>query len=119
MEAALSRAATEYSRYGSSTHKQVYIYGGLDTGPTEFARNFGFSWGMGGWLLFQFIERIGAEAAQAMRQRVAAELKTTFASSYTQEVSLAEALQPVAIAAYGQRTTGAKYLINPNKAASA
>ena len=119
MEAALSRSATEYSRYGSTTHKQVYIYGGLDTGPTEFARNFGFSWGMGGWLLFQFIERIGAEAAQAMRQRVAAELKTTFASSYTKEVSLAEALQPEHIAAYGQRTTGAKYLINPNKAGSA
>ena len=116
METALNRSATEYSRYGSSTHKQVYIYGGLDTGPTEFARNFGFSWGMGGWLLFQFIERIGAEAAQAMRQRVAAELKTTFASRYTKEVSLAEALQPGAIAAYGQRTTGAKYLINPNKA---
>jgi NADPH2:quinone reductase len=119
MEAALSRSATEYSRYGSTTHKQVYIYGGLDTGPTEFARNFGFSWGMGGWLVFQFLERIGAEAAQAMRQRVAAELKTTFASHYTQEVSLAEALQPGAIAAYGQRTTGAKYLINPNKAVSA
>ncbi|SFB73544.1 NADPH2:quinone reductase [Polaromonas sp. OV174] len=120
MEAALSRSATAaYSRYGSTTHKQVYIYGGLDTGPTEFARNFGFSWGMGGWLLFLFLERIGEEAAQAMRQRVAAELKTTFASHYTQEVSLAEALQPEAIAAYGQRTTGAKYLINPNKAAGA
>ncbi len=120
MEAALSRSATTaYSRYGSTTHKQVYIYGGLDNGPTEFARGFGFSWGMGGWLLFLFIERIGAEAAQAMRQRVAAELKTTFASHYSQEVSLAEALQPGAIAAYGQRTTGAKYLINPSKAASA
>ena len=71
---------------------------------------------MGGWLLFQFIERIGADAAQAMRQRVTAELKTTFASSYTKEVSLAEALQLEHIAAYGQRTTGAKYLINPNKA---
>ena len=119
MEAALARSATEYSRYGSTTHKQVYIYGGLDTGPTEFVRNFGFSWGMGGWLLFQFIERIGADAAQAMRQRVAAELKTTFASSYTKEVSLAEALQLEHIAAYGQRTTGAKYLINPNKAGNA
>ena len=119
MEAALVRSATEYSRYGSTTHKQVYIYGGLDTGPTEFVRNFGFSWGMGGWLLFQFIERIGADAAQAMRQRVAAELKTTFASSYTKEVSLAEALQLEHIAAYGQRTTGAKYLINPNKAGNA
>ena len=119
MEAALGRTATEYSRYGSTTHKQVYIYGGLNTGPTEFVRNFGFSWGMGGWLLFQFLERIGDDAVQAMRQRVAAELKTTFASSYTQEVSLAEALQPAAIAAYGQRTTGEKYLINPNKAGSA
>ncbi|MGA8392085.1 MAG: zinc-binding dehydrogenase [Burkholderiaceae bacterium] len=116
MEAALNRTATEYSRYGSTTHKQVYIYGGLDTGPTEFVRNFGFAWGMGGWLLFPFLQRIGAEAAQALRQRVAAELKTTFASSYTKEISLAEALQLEAIAAYGQRATGAKYLINPGKA---
>ncbi len=116
MEAALNRTATEYSRYGSTTHKQVYIYGGLDTGPTEFVRNFGFAWGMGGWLLFPFLQKIGAEAAQALRQRVAAELKTTFASSYTKEISLAEALQLEAIAAYGQRATGTKYLINPGKA---
>ncbi len=116
MEAALNRTATEYSRYGSTTHKQVYIYGGLDTGPTEFVRNFGFAWGMGGWLLFPFLQRIGAEAAKALRQRVAAELKTTFASSYTKEISLAEALQPEAIAVYGQRATGTKYLINPGKA---
>lgn len=115
MEAALSRNATEYSRYGSTTHKQVYIYGGLDTGPTEFVRNFGFAWGMGGWLLFAFLQRIGAPAAQALRQRVAAELKTTFASSYSKEISLAEALQPEAIAVYGKRATGTKYLINPNK----
>jgi len=116
MEAALNRTATEYSRYGSTTHKQVYIYGGLDTGSTEFVRNFGFAWGMGGWLLFPFLQKIGAEAAQALRQRVAAELKTTFASSYTKEISLAEALQLEAIAAYGQRATGTKYLINPSKA---
>ena len=115
MEAALNRTATEYSRYGSTTYKQVYIYGGLDTSTTEIVRNFGFSWGMGGWLLFQYLERIGAPAAQALRQRVAAELKTTFASSYSKEVSLAEALQPAAIAVYGQRATGTKYLINPNK----
>lgn len=116
MEAALNRSATEYSRYGSSTHKQVYLYGGLDTGPTEFNRNFGMAWGIGGWLLFPFLQRIGAPAAQALRQRVAAELKTTFASSYSKEISLAEALQPEAIAVYGQRATGTKYLINPNKA---
>lgn len=119
MEAALNRTATEYSRYGSSTHKQVYLYGGLDTGPTEFNRNFGMAWGIGGWLLFPFLQRIGVEAAQALRQRVAAELKTTFASSYSKEISLAEALQPEAIAVYGQRATGTKYLINPNKAVSA
>ena len=115
MEAALNRTATEYSRYGSTTHKQVYIYGGLNTGPTEFVRNFGFSWSMGGWLLFPFLQKIGAEAAQTLRNRVAAELKTTFASSYSKEISLQEALQPESIAIYGQRATGTKYLINPNK----
>jgi NADPH2:quinone reductase len=116
MEAALSRTATEYSRYGSTTHKQVYIYGGLDTGPTEIIRNFGFAWGMGGWLLFPFLQKIGPEAVQALKARVAAELKTTFASSYTKEISLAEALQLEAIAVYGQRATGTKFLINPNRA---
>jgi NADPH:quinone reductase len=115
MEAALNRTATEYSRYGSPIHKQVYIYGGLNTAPSEFARNFGFSWGMGGWLLFLFLQKIGVEAAQTLRNRVAAELKTTFASSYSKEISLQEALQPQNIAIYGQRATGTKYLINPNK----
>ena len=115
MEAALNRSAKEYSRYGSTTHKQVYIYGGLDTGPTEFNRNFGMTWGMGGWLLFPFLQKIGPVAAQALKQRVAAELKTTFASHYAKEVSLAEVLQPEMIAVYGQRATGVKFLINPNK----
>jgi NADPH2:quinone reductase len=116
MEAALNKNAKEYSRYGSTTHKQVYIYGGLDTGPTEINRSFGMAWGIGGWLLFPFLQRIGAEAAQALRKRVANELKTTFASSYTKGISLAEALSLEAIASYGLRATGAKYLINPNKA---
>ncbi|MGZ5194303.1 MAG: zinc-binding dehydrogenase [Ramlibacter sp.] len=115
MEAALNRTAKEYSRYGSTTHKQVYIYGGLDTGPTEFNRNFGMAWGMGGWLLFPFLQRVGAERAQALRERVVAELKTTFASSYSKEISLAQALLPEEIAVYGQRATGTKYLVNPNK----
>ena len=116
MEAALNRTATEYSRYGSTTRKQVYIYGGLDTGPTELVRNFGFAWAMGGWLLFPFLQRIGTEGAKALQQRVAAELKTTFASHYQHEISLFEALKPEIIAVYGQRSTGAKYLINPQKA---
>lgn len=115
MEAALNRTATEYSRYGSTTLKQVYIYGGLDTGPTEFVRNFGFAWSMGGWLLFPFLQRLGEPAVQVLKQRVAAELKTTFASTYSQEISLAEALHLDAIAVYGQRATGTKYLINPHK----
>ena len=115
MEAALNRSAKEYSRYGSTTHKQVYIYGGLDTGPTEFNRNFGMTWGMGGWLLFPFLQKIGPAAAQVLKQRVAAELKTTFASHYAKEVSLAEVLQPDMIAVYGQRATGVKFLINPNR----
>ncbi|HEX7436145.1 MAG TPA: zinc-binding dehydrogenase [Caldimonas sp.] len=115
MEAALNKTATEYSRYGSTTHKQVYIYGGLDTSQTEFSRNFGMTWGMGGWLLFPFLQKIGAASAQKLRERVAAELKTTFASHYSKEISLAEALQLDAIAVYGKRATGAKYLVNPNK----
>jgi NADPH2:quinone reductase len=116
MEAAINRSATEYSRYGSTTHKQVYIYGALDTAPTELVRNFGMTWGVGGWLLFPFLQRIGPDAAKALKQRVAAGLKTTFASSYAQEISLAEALQPEVMAVYGRRATGAKYLINPGKA---
>jgi len=115
MEAALIRNAVEYSRYGTSVHKQVYIYGGLDTGPTELSRGFGMTWGVGGWLLMQFLQRIGKAKTQQLKQRVVAELKTTFASRYSQEVSLAGALQLSAIAAYGRRGTGAKFLINPNK----
>jgi NADPH2:quinone reductase len=115
MEAALNRTAKEYSRYGSSTHKQVYLYGSLDTSPTEFSRSFGMAWGIGGWLLMPFLQKIGAAAAQALRDRVVAELKTTFASRYSKEVSLAEALTAEAIGVYGARSTGAKYLIVPNR----
>src|SRR5215475_13586123 len=115
MEAAINRTAKEYSRYGSTTHKQVYIYGGLDRGPTEFTRTFGAAWGIGGWLLTPFLQEVGFEATQKLRERVAAEIKTTFASHYTKEVSLAGALDLKEIAVYGQMGTGAKHLINPNK----
>ena len=104
-----------FSRYGSTVHKQVYIYGGLDTSPTELRRNFGMAWGIGGWLLPPFLERIGPEAAGRLRQRVADEVTTTFASSYAKEISLAEALDLDNIAVYNKRATGEKYLINPNK----
>ena len=115
MEAAANRNAKVYSRYGSNVHKQVYIYGGLDTGPTELNRTFGMSWGLGGWLLFPFLQKIGPADAMKLRERVVSELKTTFASHYTQVVSLQEALQLSHIAVYGKRATGEKYLINPNK----
>lgn len=115
MEIAVNRNAKEYSRYGSAVHKQVYLYGGLDRSPTEFNRSFGMAWGMGGWLLFPFLQKIGATEADRLKQRVASELKTTFASHYTREVSMAEALQLDAIAVYGKAATGEKFLVNPNK----
>lgn len=113
MEAAAGRNAQEYSRYGSDVHKQVYIYGGLDRSPTILNRNFGMAWGLGGWLLPPFLAKIGHDAAQKLRDRVAAEIKTTFASHYTREVSLVEALSLDAIAQYGKQATGEKYLVTP------
>ena len=115
MEAAINQSAKEYSRYGSSVHKQVYIYGGLDMAPTEINRSFGMIWGVGGWLLFPFLQKIGREDAQRLRERVVAELKTTFASHYTETISLIEALDLEVIARYNKRATGEKYLINPHK----
>ncbi|MCL4242928.1 MAG: zinc-binding dehydrogenase [Dehalococcoidia bacterium] len=115
MEIAANRNSTGYSRYGSTVHKQVYIYGSLDPGPTEFTRAFGTSWAIGGWLLNPFLQKAGPETAQAMRERVASEITTTFASSYTKVVSLHEALDLQEIAIYQKRATGTKYLINPNK----
>lgn len=114
MEGATSRNAREYSRYGSAVHKQVYLYGNLDPRPTEIQRSFGMAWGVGGWLLFPFLNKIGPAAAEALRQRVAAELKATFASHYARTVSLAGALGAEAIAFYGPRNTGAKVLIDPS-----
>ena len=115
MEAAINKTAKAYSRYGSNVHKQVYIYGMLDPGPTELNRSFGMIWGVGGWLLFPFLMKIGPADGMKLRQRVVSELKTTFASHYTQVVSLQEALQLSHLAVYGKRATGEKYLINPSK----
>ncbi len=115
MEIAANKTAKVYSRYGSTVHKQIYIYGSLDTRPTEITRNFGMTWSVGGWLLFPFLQKIGPADAQKLRERVAAELKTTFSSHYTQIVSLPETLQLSNIAIYAKRATGEKFLINPNK----
>ena len=115
MEAAINKNAKVYSRYGSNVHKQVYIYGSLDTRPVEINRAFGMAWGVGGWLLFPFLMKIGPVDGKRLRERVVDELKTTFASHYTKVVSLQEALQLSNIAVYNKRATGEKFLINPNK----
>ena len=113
MEAALSQGAG-YSRYGSTVHKQVYLYGSLQLGPTELLRTYGMAWGVGGWLLTNFMRGIGAEASQALMGRVAAEIRTTFASEYTKVISMGDALSLEEIAIYDKRATGEKYLITPN-----
>ncbi|BBZ45529.1 zinc-binding dehydrogenase [Mycobacterium parmense] len=113
MEKAAGATTGEYSRYGSTVHKQVYIYGGLDTGPTTLTRNFGMAWGVGGWLLTPFLQSIDAQTFGRLRARVAAELTTTFASAYTREVSLAGMLAPEAFHAYVKRATGEKFLVTP------
>ncbi len=102
-----------FDRYGSPTHKQVYIYGGLDRGPTQLVRDYGMAWGIGGWLLPPFLEQIGPEAARGLRERVAAGLTTIFATSYAGEVSLAGALRLDTMRAYARTATGGKYLIRP------
>jgi hypothetical protein len=117
MEAAASAAAGGYSRYGSAVHKQVYIYGSLDRGPTELTRSYGTAWGIGGWLLTPFLQKVGLARVAQLRDQVAAGLTTTFASSYTAQVSLPGALSLEAIAAYGRQATGSKYVMIPSRAA--
>jgi hypothetical protein len=102
------RNAKEYSRYGTATHKQVYQYGMLDTRPTEITRSFGMAWGMGGWLLFPFLNRVGPEVTRKLKQRVADELHTTFASHYAKTVSLAQMLDPAEIGVYARAGDGAE-----------
>jgi NADPH:quinone reductase-like Zn-dependent oxidoreductase len=113
MEQAILARGGALDRYGSATHKQVYIYGSLDTGPTEIARSFGLAWGVGGWLLMPFLARVGPAQAQALREDVAANLKTLFASHYTQAISLSDALNLDTLKAYARRATGEKFLIEP------
>jgi NADPH:quinone reductase len=115
MEGAAARTPGAYSIYGSVQHKQVYLYGGLDTSPTVLSRGYGMAWGVGGWLLPNFLAKAGNEVAMRLRNRVAEELKTTFASHYTDELSLEEALQADIVARYYAKATGEKFLICPQK----
>ncbi|MFC1702464.1 zinc-binding dehydrogenase [Pseudomonadota bacterium] len=113
MEFAAAQAMTEYNRYGSDVYKQVYVYGFLDRNPTTLSINYGFCWGMGGWLLTHFLQKAGTPKMMEMRARVSNGLKTTFASHYSREISLVEALSLQAINEYARQATGEKFLINP------
>jgi len=115
MEAAANAGSAGYSRYGSTLHKQVYIYGGLDTRPTELTRSYGMAWGVGGWLVMPFLQKIGNDGRQRLQMRVLAELKTSFASHYTRQITLAEMLSAEAIAVYNKRGTAEKYLVTPSR----
>lgn len=115
MEIAAAKDVKEYNIYGTDTYKQVYIYGALDRGPITLNRNFGFAWGVNGFLLFNALAKLGTDTVMAMRKRIADEITTTFASHYTHEVSLAQALTLPAIAGYSKQATGEKYLITPHK----
>jgi NADPH-dependent curcumin reductase CurA len=111
MEAAAVERMTEWSRYGSNEFKQLYIYGALDLAPTTLNRGYGFSWGINGWLLTPFMMKAGREIVERMQSRVVAELTTTFASHYSDRITLAESVTPLAGAKYGVRRTGQKALI--------
>jgi len=113
METVAAAKMSEYNRYGSEVYKQVYVYGFLDRSPTTLSINYGFSWGMGGWLLTHFLKKAGMQKMLEMRNRVATGLKTTFASHYSREISLFEALELSVIKSYAKQATGEKYLIRP------
>jgi NADPH:quinone reductase len=115
--AAMERAQpplTSYTPYGTTVHKQVYIYGSLDFSPTVIDRKFGLAWSLGGYLLTNALARLGGQAIGRMRARVLAEAKTTFASGYAQTIGLRDVLQPEVLAVCGRRSTGTKYLIDPS-----
>ena len=115
MEAALVPPDAPYSRYGSDVHKQVYVYGALNPRPIELRRRFGFAWGVGGWLLTPFLARTSAEDLDRLRRRVADELTTTFASHYSDEISLREALDVQTLQRCARQATGEKFLLRPQQ----
>ncbi len=116
MEAAASRNMTQHSVYGSDVHKQLYIYGFLDQNLTALnTRSFGFTWGMGGFLLTPFLQKAGRERVVAMRTRIANEINTTFASHYCDEITLHGALQLDTLSRYAKQSTGEKFLVRPNE----
>ncbi len=115
MEKAASKDMEHYDHYGSSVYKQLYNYGGLVLAPTPLTRSYGFAWGMGGWLLTNFLMKTDPQIVGKLRERVSKEIKTTFATHYSHEISLREALQPEVVQQYAKQATGDKYLIRPQQ----
>jgi NADPH:quinone reductase-like Zn-dependent oxidoreductase len=115
MEVSAVSKMTSYSRYGSPTHKQIYLYGMLDTGPTELPRSVGLAWSVSGFLLTTFLQKLPPADVARLRAKVVSELKTTFASHYSEVISLSDVLSPEVMARYAKRATGEKFLIDPCK----
>lgn len=115
MEAAQMRKGAAFSVYGTNVHKQVYIYGALDLGPTEFNRSFGLIWGIAGFLLTPYLMKVGMEEMMAMRAKVITHRGDIFASSYTAEIGLDDMVDPALAQAYQAKATGSKYLLNPSR----
>ena len=115
MEQVGSKDAVGFNTYGSPTNKQVYIYGGLDFSPTILNRAYGMTWSIGGWLLMQFLGKIAPQRVGELHKQVADEIKTTFATSFTDELTFMQAMTPATITEYNAKKTGAKYFINPSK----
>jgi NADPH2:quinone reductase len=113
MERAALRTSEANGPYGTTIHKQLYVYGRLNTAQLELNLGMGFRYALAGWLMPMFLEKVGAERAQQLRQRIADEITTTFASSYTKEVSLSQVMDAEFVAEFSKMATGTKYLINP------
>jgi len=73
MELAAKRRAKD-TALRITTHKQVYIYGDWTAGR-RVQSCLRHAWGIGGWLLTAFLQKIGFEAARSSREG-RAEIKT-------------------------------------------
>ncbi len=114
MEQAAAKRGAEFSVYGSTVHKQVYIYGRLDTGETILGGGLGLYWGVGGWLLTPHLEQVGMERMMEMRMYSVEERNGIFNSEYSSEISLLDMIDPAIAKGYEKKATGEKVLVNPS-----
>jgi len=115
MEQAQAKRGAPFSVYGSTAHKQVYIYGRLDVGPLHLSSSVGMYWGVGGWLLGPRLAKAGPERTMAMRRYAVEERNGIFASHYTQTIGLDDMIDPEIARAYDRKATGEKFLVDPSR----